>query len=248
MTATTGGEAPKRARHEFVERLCDRTDSMGAWAVGMVRDGFRAYQRRDAAAAQEVIRRDDRLNALDVAIEQEGMQDLATQQPEAGDLRIVAAALKVASYLDRVGRQGYDMARLTLESASEDAGPPAPLREEWAMLEQMSDRATIMVERAVSAFRRQDSDAARTVVEMDDAVDALNRGMLSRLTRAGSVGEAPSAGERIRHALVARSLERVADNACKIAEKTVYSATGLRRTETTYLPHRNVPSKPEGSE
>lgn len=245
MTSEPTEGAPPPPRPEYLEELLVRIDSLGVWAVGMVRDGFAAYLLGDGSAGKEVVQRDDRLNALDVQIEQEAMRGLATHQPAAHDLRTVASALKVASYLDRVGRQGYDTAWLAVERTQEVAGPlPAsdPVAE---MLGRMADRATIMVECSVIAFRRQDPDAARAVVEQDDIVDALNREVLARLTRPDPAPPSTSIGLNVRHALVARSLERVADNACKIAEKTVYSSTGLRRTETAYLPHRKVPEKDE---
>lgn len=241
MTNEPSEGTPTPPRLEYLEALLVRIDSLGAWAVGMVRDGFAAYLHGDVAAGKEAVQRDDRLNALDVQIEQEAMRDLATHQPEAHDLRTVASALKVASYLDRVGRQGYDIAWLAVERTQEVPGMLPSSDPVVEMLGRMADRATIMVERSVVAFRRQDPLAARAVVEEDDAVDALNREVLARLTRPDSGPADVSVGIRVRHALVARALERVADNACKIAEKTVYSSTGRRRTETEFLPHRRVP-------
>ncbi len=241
MTSEPAENIPDRTRLEYLEQLLIRIDTLGMWAVGMVRDGFAAYLHGDSPGGKEVVERDDRLTALDVQIEQEAMRDLATHQPAARDLRTVASALKVASYLDRVGRQGYEIAWLAVERTHEvpEALPSSdPVVE---MLGRMAGRATIMVEQSVIAFRHQDPVAARAVVEQDDVVDALNREILARLTRSDAEPRDVSVGLKVRHALVGRSLERVADNACKIAEKTVYSATGLRRTETEFLPNRKVP-------
>lgn len=233
-------ETTSAARPEYLDRLFGRIDTLGVLGVGMVRDGFAAYRSGDIAAAREVVQRDDQLNELDVQIEQQAMRELAIRQPEAHDLRIVGSALKVASYLDRVGRQGYDCAWLAIERSQTTQGPLGAGDPAVAMLARMAERGSAMVEEAVRAFRVQDPIQARRVVELDDEIDALNRDVLARIVRPEAAEQ--EIGLRVRHALVARSLERVADNACKIAEKTVYSATGLRRTETDYLPHRRVPA------
>jgi len=218
----TPGESPVRPIDQEIRALKGRVLEMGAWALGMVEDGTRAFRTRDSNLAEEVVRRDVRLDLFDVEIEQEAVRFLIRRQPAARDVRLATSILKIITYLDRIGRYGYDVARAT--------DPPPPPLEENPDLPVMAKRATAMVRAALDAFDAQDPRRAARIYEEDEPVDELHRKILSdeirRMTAGGA--EVETAARRL---MVSRYLERVADNACKIAEKTIYSATGHRRSE-----------------
>lgn len=212
--------------------------AMAELSVGMVADGTRAMLTSDAALGRSVMTRDTQLDKFDVEIEAETMRLIATLQPEGADLRTLGAVLKIANCVDRVGRLGYDIAQ-NLSTAPRPAD-----RAPEEILAQMDDRARAMVRQAIDAFVRNDAALAKAVFALDDDVDLRNRQVQQKVIELLTGGGLTT--DRLAHELlVARHLERVADNACKIAEKAVYAITGERRSE--YFPqlaHRSPPGRP----
>jgi len=221
-----------------ISRLKTHVAEMTALALVMVRDGTIAMLESDVNRMQSVIGHDAELDHFDIEIEAETMRLIAKLQPEAGDLRTLGAILKIANCVDRVGRLGYDLAKNLRES------PPIPDPRPVELLRDMDARTRAMVEQAVDAFDRNDAEREKEIFAMDDDVDELHRQLQTRLIdllRSGGVST-----ERVALALLAgRHLERVGDNACKIAEKAIYAITGARRSE--YFPalaHRSTSGSP----
>lgn len=208
-------------------RLRKRAEEMGQWALGMVRDGWQAFRGGDLDLAQQVLDRDTKLDQYDQEIEHEVVSFLVLRQPKAGDLRTAAALLKVTTHLDRMGRLGFDMARITTPME----GPDVP--EITELLETMDRTVEVMVGRSLEALTKADEAIARELFVQDDEVDRLHR-RATRLCIREMVHDPMSAQRLSGDLLVARHFERIADNACKIAERTIYAVTGQRRAE--YLP------------
>jgi phosphate transport system protein len=211
-----------------VDRLKHHVDEMSDFSVHMVKDGARALIDNDAVLAKTVTDRDTRLDKFDIDLETETMRLMAITQPEASDLRTLGAVLKIGNCLDRVGRLGYDLARMVTT-----AGPAPKDQTHQQLLRQMDQQVRAMVEKATHAFLTGNAAEAKEVFGMDDDVDALNlevNKVLVALLQKGGLTV-----ERLANALLAaRHLERVGDNACKVAEKAIYAITGERRTE--YFP------------
>ncbi|MCI4373384.1 MAG: phosphate signaling complex protein PhoU [Thermoplasmata archaeon] len=210
-----------------IRQLKDRAVRMGQWALAMFHDGWRAYDQGDLAAAQAVLDRDTELDQFDEDMEHATIAFLVLRQPAAVDLRTAAALLKITTHLDRVGRLGFDMARI----ATSDPPPePAELR---TLLQRMDETVESMVAQALDALDHDRVEGARELFRRDDQVDRMhreaNRMIVSELEKN------PAAARRLAgDLLVARHFERIADNACKVGEKTIYALTGQRRSE--YLP------------
>jgi phosphate transport system protein len=226
MTATTSTSGTSK-NTDPIETLKGHVAAMSELAVGMVADGTRALLTTDNALAGSVAARDHPLDRFDITIETEAMRLIATLQPEGRDLRTIGAVLKIANCVDRVGRLGFDLAK-NLTSAKEPKDhTPADL------LRQMDERARSMVQKSVEAFIHNDTALAKSIFAMDDDVDELHEKLQARVLELLEDGGASS--ERLaRFLLAGRHLERVGDNACKIAEKAVYAITGERRPE--YFP------------
>ena len=231
-----GGESGEKDRG--IARLKTHVAEMTALSLVMVRDGTIAMLDADKARLQSVIGLDAELDHFDVEIEAETMRLIAKLQPEGRDLRTLGAILKIANCVDRVGRLGYDLAKNLRES------PPIPDPKPVALLREMDVRTRAMVEQAVDAFDKNDAEREKQVFAMDDDVDQLHRELQARLIELLRGGGLSS--ERLALALLAgRHLERVGDNACKIAEKAIYAITGARRSE--YFPalaHRSTSGPP----
>ncbi|MGA8710938.1 MAG: phosphate signaling complex protein PhoU [Thermoplasmata archaeon] len=210
-----------------VRHLKDRAVRMGGWALGMVHDGWRAYDQGDLEAAQRVLDRGAQLDQFDEAMEHATIAFLVLRQPAAVDLRTAAGLLKSTTHLDRIGRLGFDMARIA---------SPEPAKENPALrtlLQQMDDVVESMIRQTIDALNRDDVELARQLFRRDDAVDTMHR-QANRLIIAGFEKSGAPVRRLAGDLLVARHFERIADNACKVGEKTIYALTGQRRSE--YLP------------
>ncbi len=216
-----------------VRHLKDRAVKMGAWALGMVHDGWRAFNDGNLKSAQGVLDRDTQLDRYDEDMEHAAIAFLVLRQPTAGDLRTAAALLKITTHLDRVGRLGFDMARITTESTDGESN------ELSALLGRMDEVVESMVQQAIDALDHDRVDLARELFKRDDEVDMMHRDANKRIL--ALIRENPEGVQRLMgDLLVARHFERIADNACKVGEKTIYALTGQRRSE--YLPRH--PFKP----
>jgi phosphate transport system protein len=223
----TADAAPPPKRLDPIDILKGHVAAMAELAVGMVADGTRSLLASDTALAASVTARDTPLDRFDIAIETEAMRLIATLQPEGHDLRTIGAVLKIANCVDRVGRLGYDLAK-NLTTAPETPDPtPASL------LRQMDEKSRAMVQRSVEAFVKEDAALAKSIFALDDDVDELHEQLQNRVLALLEKG-GESAERLARFLLAGRHLERVGDNACKIAEKSVYAITGERRPE--YFP------------
>ena len=232
--------APHRF-HQEVDELAASVVRMAALSRRSVHEAVEAFAALDAEAARRVIALNAEINRLDVEIEAKALDLLALNQPLAGDLRTIGACLKIITYLDRIGRYGYDVAKATLElegkahvrrlvgtrSASEGAADAAAS----ASIPIMRDKALALLDDAIRAFRERDPALARRVQPADDEVDALNE-QIFRECLTSMIEDPRHITLCARYILVSRHLERVGDNAGKIAEKTIYMTTGERRLQT----------------
>ena len=228
MSDATRSATDALNRDRDILRLKHHVAEMADLATGMVADGTRVLLNADAELHRSVIARDPLLDRYDLNIETEAIRLVAILQPEGRDLRTIEALLKVANCVDRVGRLGYDLARNISSS-------PLPTDDTHPMLRKMDERARAMVAQAIHAFIANDAAEAKAVFAMDDEVDSLYHRLQERLIELMTAG-GPAVDRFAYELLGSRHLERVADNACKIAEKAVYAITGERRTE--YLPPR----------
>ncbi|MES2154181.1 MAG: phosphate signaling complex protein PhoU [bacterium] len=213
-----------REFHSRLEEIEGRVVAMAALAKENVRQGVEALMSLDEQRANEVRHRGEQLNRMDVELERDLLDLLALHQPVAKDLRAIGASLKIITYLDRIGRYGYDIANaaLALKDKEPVRRPPTfPL---------MADRATAMLDQAMQAYREHDATKARLVRPQDEEVDALDD-QIFRQCVTYMMEDARAIGACSHFILVSRHLERVGDNACKIAEKVLYMVTGERRLQ-----------------
>jgi len=216
-----------------VRHLKDRAVRMGGWAFDMVHDGWRAYDTGDLSAAQSVLDRGAYLDQLDEDMEHATIAFLVLRQPTAVDLRTAAGLLKSTTHLDRIGRLGFDMARIT------SSGPSKELSEIGGLLQQMDEIVESMIRQSIDTLDHDNVELARQLFLRDDAVDRMHR-QANQLIIANLEKDPALARRLAGDLLVARHFERIADNACKIGEKTIYALTGQRRSE--YLPrHKTRP-------
>jgi phosphate transport system protein len=197
----------------------DNLSAMGAKVDSMVAAAVAALLERDGAAAKEVMRRDDEVDALDLGIEEQCLRLLWSQQPVAADLRVVGTAMKAITDLERIGDHAVDIAKIALEL--NEMLPPPPVVD----LARMSEAALHVLHEALRGFASEDMSHVKVAVAGDDTVDALYARARADLD-AATARDPENAIAYNRLSIVALYLERVADHAVNIAERVAYLLTG----------------------
>jgi phosphate transport system protein len=197
-----------------------------------------AVQETDIELAQLVIADDDRIDGRYLEVHQSVLSLLARQAPVATDLRLIAALLDVIKHLERMGDQCVNICKLLPLAGHEPPTHPTIL----AKIAEMATCARSQVSQAKIAFERRDVELAEDLVRQDDAIDLLNRECFKL---ALEIGDDPDAREWAMHMmLVARSIERIGDNAVDIGEQTAFVVTGLFREFTDASHPNGVPPIP----
>ena len=192
---------------------------LGSFVEAMVAEAMRALVNQDRDLADEVTRKDDIADDLDLAVEQNSMRLLALQQPMARDLRTIGTALKVIADLERIGDYAVDIARAAKVLCDE------PFFKPLEDIPRMAELTQRMLRDALKAFVQHDVDLAERVCEDDDAVDKLWYSLLDELM--SFMRKNPDlVGQATYLLLVARYLERVADHTTNVAERIYYMETG----------------------
>ena len=205
----------QRHFHEELEALKQTLLAMGGLVEDQIRRVMRALLERDDVLAQEVIDRDQQVNAYDVEVDETCVSLLALHQPTAGDLRFITTAMKIVTDLERIGDQAVNIAQRVLELNRE------PQLKPYIDLPRMAEKAQQMVKESLDAFVARDTELARKVCAADADVDALKEQLFRELLT--FMMEDPKTIPRaIRLILISRFMERVADHATNIAEMVIY--------------------------
>jgi phosphate transport system protein len=205
----------QRHFHEELDALKQTLLAMGALVEDQIRRVMRALTERDDAQAQDVIERDQQVNAYDVEIDEKCVELLALYQPTAGDLRFITTAMKIVTDLERIGDQAVNIAQRTLELNQE------PQLKPYIDLPRMAEKSQRMVKESLDAFVARDTELARVVCAKDSEVDALKEQIFRELLTF-MMADPKTIPRAIRLILVSRFLERVADHATNIAEMVIY--------------------------
>ena len=178
-------------------------------------DAASALLEQDVPLAQAVIAMDDEIDRYEVQIDRLATSFIARHQPTATDLRFVIVAIKLGPELERIADNAVNIAQRVLHLSK------YPLIKPLIDLPRMFGMAHAMVSDAIAAYVARDSAAARDIIQRDDDVDELYWQIFRELLT--FMIEDPSTISRaIDMILVARFVERIADQATNIAEEVVY--------------------------
>ena len=173
--------------------------------------------------AEKVKKTGAEIDEMERSIEAVCMRLLLRQQPVAGDLRFVSAALKMITDLERIGDQAEDIVEIVpnMVEAGKNAHPK---------IQKMAKHAISMVVDSVDAYTRQDMELAKAVLEHDDIVDSDFVQIKKELI--GAIAANPAQGEDTLDLLmIAKYFERIADHATNVAEWVMYGMTGTHEVE-----------------
>lgn len=209
----------RRHFHDELDTLQNRFMEMAGIVEQIVARSAEAVLRRDPTAAAEIVRQDDRIDELEVEIDERVMELLALHQPMAGDLRQIIATNKAANDLERVGDHAVNMAKAARRLA--DTAPLPELRELGEMVEITKE----MLADSLAAYVTRNAGTARMVCLTDDKVDNLRRSLF-RILVTHMLEDPKRIGGALELLLVSQNLERIADLSTNISEDVVFLVEG----------------------
>jgi len=209
----------RRHFHDELDTLQQRLMEMAGIVERLVAQAVQAVFDRDPTAAASIIPEDDRVDELEVEVDERVTELLALFQPMATDLRQIIATNKVANDLERVGDHAVNIAKAARRLA--DTSPLPELRE----LTEMAGITREMLSDALAAYVSRNAGTARMVCVTDDKVDNLRRSLF-RILFTHMLEDPKRIGGALELLLVSQNLERVADLSTNIAEDVVFLVEG----------------------
>jgi phosphate transport system protein len=205
---------------EELDQLKSKLLEMSLLVTTAIHRSIEAVIERDSHLAEEVLKNEEQVNAMEIEIDDLAIQLLALQHPLAADLRLTAAALKINNDLERMGDHAVNIAERAIDLVRKPSiNPMIDIPHIAALVESM-------VHKSLDSFVTRDIDLARNVLVSDDVVDDLRNAFLHELIR--FMEKSP---ENIPQAVnlmsVIRNLERIADHSTNIAEDVLFYVKGI---------------------
>jgi len=193
---------------------------MASLVEAAITNSVNSVVQKDRGLAEDVLAKEAGVNRMEVEIDDFAIKLLALQQPMAVDLRLIAAALKINTDLERMGDLAVNIAERAIELI------PEPVIKPMVDIPHIASLVQSMVQKALDSFVNKDTELAKSVLASDDAVDNL---------RTASFHALVSFMERTRKNIpqavsllsVIRNLERIADHATNIAEDVIFYVKGI---------------------
>jgi phosphate transport system protein len=205
-------------QHNFQEQLesiSEKLLRMGGIVEEAIGKSIRALIDRDSALAAEVIAFDSEIDKSELEIDDLCMEVLARHQPMARDLRFITTAMKITPELERIADHAVNIGERVLELNEE---PPLRSLVDMPLL---ASRAQEMVRGALDAFVRNDAQAARAVIKMDDEVDERTD-QVFRILLSHMMENPKTISRALRLTFISKYFERIADQATNICELVVF--------------------------
>ncbi len=202
-----------------IQQVKDEIVALSGMVEKATLDSVEALKKRDIEAARQIVETDKRINEKRFALEEQVMILIATQQPMAHDLRLLASLLEIISELERMGDYAKGIGIINIRMGDQ------PLLKPLIDLPRMAAKGTDMLHRAVQAFIHEDAETARLIPTEDDEVDALYDQIYRELIT--YIMADPKNIERANWLLwAAHNLERLGDRVTNICERTIFIVEG----------------------
>lgn len=222
-----------------IQHVKDEVLVLGSMVEHALLGAVEALKKRDIKAAERIFVEDNQINKKRFEIENKLMVLIATQQPMAHDLRLLASTLEIISELERMGDYAKGIANINIRMGA------ASLLKPLIDIPRMAEKGADMLHRSLTAFVNEDVEAAKTLPIEDDEVDALYNQIYRELMT--FIIADPKNIERANWLLwVAHNLERFADRVTNICERTIFIATGemaeIKSTDDEFWKQQNKES------
>lgn len=202
-----------------IQQVKDDVLVLGSMVEHAILGSVETLKKRDVKAAEKIFEEDKEINRKRFEIENKLMVLIATQQPMAHDLRLLASTMEIISELERMGDYAKGIANINIRMGD------TPLLKPLIDVPRMAQIGVDMLHQALTAFVNENLEAAKSIPVHDDEVDALYNQVYRELMT--FVIQDPKTIERANWLLwVAHNLERFADRVTNICERTIFIATG----------------------
>lgn len=202
-----------------IQELLDDLLELGSLVEQATLQAVDSLKDRDIEASKSIYAGDQVINDKRFDIESQCMIVMASQQPMATDLRILASMLEISTELERMGDYAKGIALINIRMGDE------PLLKPLVDLPRMAEITVDMLHRALEAFAKGDVEQARAIPKEDDRVDHLYNQIYRELIT--FMISDPSFIDRANYLMWAsHNLERMADRVTNICERTIFVATG----------------------
>lgn len=209
-------------RNRFDRQLCTLNDElieMGSMIEKAIETAVQALVHQDTELAMSAIEADEEIDRQERMIENLCLKLLLQQQPVARDLRLISAALKMITDMERIGDHASDISEITIALSKQ------PYIKKLEHIQQMAKETMMMLVGSIEAFVNKDLRKANAVIQRDDIVDDLFETVKSELIQ--MIHENAEIGEQAADLLMAaKYLERIGDHATNISEWVIFSITG----------------------
>jgi phosphate transport system protein len=213
---------PRATLERELQSVQDNLLAIGGLVDQAIERAMRSLERRDGRLAQEIVAGDAEVNALRFRIEEDCLTLIATQQPAAGDLRIVMATFSIVSDLERMADHAAGIARTVLRMGDE------PLLKPLIDMPRMAEVCRQMLRESLQAFVDRDVEAAGRIARQDDVIDGLYQQVFRELL--SFMVEDPRTTTRALYLLFsAHNLERIGDRITNIVERIIFMSSGEMR-------------------
>lgn len=194
---------------------------MGGIVEQQISEGIASLVKKDRSLAAKVIKKDAEVNELQYLIEDKSISLIARQQPLAKDLRMIFAAIKLTTDLERISDLAVNIAQITLSLLDE------PYVKPLVDIPLMGEIAKQMTKQALDAYVQGDEKLATVLFQMEEEMDRLRDQVFQELLVI-MMKEPKTIVQAIYLLLVTRHLERIGDHTTNIGEMVIYEATGKR--------------------
>ncbi len=205
---------------EELKELHQEILKMAALAQEAIKNSIEALKSRDKPQAQNVIDQDDKVDELELTIDEHCIDLIARHQPMAGDLRFITTGMKINVELERIADLAVDISQRVLALVDK------PLLKPLIDIPKLSTVAQNMVRDAIDAFVKNDVELAKKVVISDSQADRLRNLVQEELINDYLAKDASTAPRAVPLLLIARHLERICDHSTNIAEDVIYMVEG----------------------
>jgi phosphate transport system protein len=209
-------------REGYIEKIKEIEQEllfMGDMVIKAIERSIEALKSRNIEEAKKIISGDQLVNRKQVEIEEKCINLMATQQPVATELRELISFFNIITELERMGDYAEGIAKIVVMLGDEP--PVKPLID----IPRMAEKATDMIKRSLEAFIKRDVETAKIIWSEDDEVDKLYEQVYRELL--SFMVEDPRIITRATYLIwTAHNLERIADRATNICERTVFLVTG----------------------
>ncbi|MCF8010245.1 MAG: phosphate signaling complex protein PhoU [Clostridiales bacterium] len=207
--------------HDNLEETRNKILKMGNLVDDAIGSAITALKSRNKDVAEKIIMDDEKIDKLELEIEQNCLSLIALQQPMARDLRFIGTAIKINTDLERMGDYAANISKIVLSIGDE------PFIKPLIDLPRMAELSQEMVRKNMTAYINRDREMAIKAAALDHEIDHLYnqifRDLLVFMTK-----DSRNIRQSTYLLMAARHFERIGDHATNVSEWIIYMATGER--------------------